>query len=81
MAPHPTPSNPTSPNPLTPQIDGISLGAVTFLVPELCAFHPLSVQAYQGARHVSSILWRLHSLLNAHDFRSHLEQLCERLPG
>jgi len=57
------------------------LAAVSYLVPELCSFHPLTPQAYEGARHVSSILWSLHTWMSSHDFLSHLQQLCGDLPG
>ena len=44
----------------------------TFLVPELCIFHPLTRRAHAIAKHVPRILWWLHLLLNAQELRKHL---------
>ena len=54
---------------------GASFQCITgssFLVPELCIFHPLTRPAHAIAKHVPRILWWLHSLLNAQELRNSL---------
>lgn len=53
----------------------LPLGAVVYLVPELCAYYPLDAKAYQTRKQVPLLLWGLHALLTAHELQQKLASL------